>query len=771
MNNEDPQLWLKKLINTDKFNTWLAVSFLYRYSTVGIHEYICRKLKYCKNISIVIPQLVHIYLYYSDSEVSCPVGELLKFWSLKSKKFYLTLYFYLKGSLDNTNSKKSIYCYFLMCAIIQQQRNRNGRNMKILKAQLECKRRLNRTKGFFIDTKQFPNLEGIFLSFIKSVSWVVNSKMFFSLKNYENKFLQNKKATNINCIADLSTGNAFKNDSISNSILLIEFLVEISSRLNKLPKHLRQKGLEMELKLINCNLPGKIKLPFFDSKYVLNICIEFSQMLSSAYNTPFIITLEVANETKLIKTFVNEKLKNVAFLMQQLNAVSGLAYLSDLNNIKENVISSLEKILNAERFCSERVYYEVPDIYKLRQKIIKNKSNRKNKAYNLRKANLNFNNKKIILAKETIIQENKKLAVENENEAEKIILMSNKTTEEIDNAFIIQNKSETRIALYKKEDLISFFSASENTEKTLEEIKSENQVISLLNKNSISDIFANEFDLKQDVIRKKSEFSSLKGWRLVSMIIKTGGSLKQEIIAYQILNEMKNIWKDENKDIWVKDYQIYFVNDTAGLVETITNAFSIHKIKETGQKNNKNFSLKTWFEEKFTKNSEAYKQAVNNFLKSLVGYSLASFILQIKDRHNGNILLDNQGHLIHVDFGFILGDHPGFYCVEIAPFKLSGEYLELLEDQFEDFKILFFEGFCSLRKHSERLCRIIEILSENSGIKCINKRVLLNFKDRLKLEMSDKELDLYVMWLINKSLNSIGTGLYDSYQYFSHGYF
>ena len=726
MNNEDPQLWLKKLINTDEFNTWLAVSFLYRYSTVGIHEYICRKLKYCKNISLVIPQLVHIYLYHSDSEVSCPVGELLKFWSNKSKKFYLTLYFYLKGSLDNTNSKKSIYSYFLMCAIIQQEKNKLNRNTKILQSQLECKRRINRTKGFQVDKKQFPNLEGIFLSFIKSISWVVDYDIFNSIKSYENKFLQNKKATNINYISELSTGNAFKGDSISNSIKLIEFLVEISTRLKKLPKHLRQKGLEMELKLMNCNLPGKIKLPFFDAKYVLNICIEYSQMLSSADNTPFIITIEVAKETKIKKTFISEKLKNVSFLMQQLNAVSGLAYLSDINNIKENVISSLEKILNAERFCSENINIEFTDISKLRNKIL---MNRKTKYFNY--------------------ELNKKLT---------------KSIKKVKNL-------ETRIDVYRKDDLLSFFSVSENIEKTSEEIKINDKIILCSNKKPILDIYTNEFDIKQNIIREKSEFSSLKGWQLVSMIIKTGGSLKQEIIAYQILNEMKNIWKDENKDIWIKAYQIYFVNENAGLVETITNAFSIHKIKETGQKSNKNFSLKTWFEEKFIKNSVAYKKAINNFLKSLVGYSLASFILQIKDRHNGNILLDTEGHLIHVDFGFILGDHPGFYCVEIAPFKLSGEYLELLGDYFEDFKILFFEGFCSLRKHSERLCRIIEILSENSGIKCINKRVLTNFKDRLKLEMSDKELDLYVMWLINKSLNSIGTGLYDSYQYFSHGYF
>lgn len=102
--------------------------------------------------------------------------------------------------------------------------------------------------------------------------------------------------------------------------------------------------------------------------------------------------------------------------------------------------------------------------------------------------------------------------------------------------------------------------------------------------------------------------------------------------------------------------------------------------------------------------------------KQILGYSVVSYLLQIKDRHNGNLLIDRDGHIIHIDFGFILESSPGGNLgFEAAPFKLPLEYVDLLggldSQPWNEFKQAFRHGFETARKHCDSIVSALPSMS------------------------------------------------------------
>ncbi|KAK9456575.1 kinase-like domain-containing protein [Dipodascopsis uninucleata] len=299
--------------------------------------------------------------------------------------------------------------------------------------------------------------------------------------------------------------------------------------------------------------------------------------------------------------------------------------------------------------------------------------------------------------------------------------------------------------------------------------------------------FGEEWADKKERIRKTSPYGHLPNWDLLSVIAKTGSDLRQEAFACQLILAIKRIWEDADVDVWVRRMTILVTGAGSGLVETITNGISIHSLKKAlatsllgeSENNHKGHvaSLTDYFYRVFgERGTQRFKIAQAEFIKSLVAYSLICYILQIKDRHNGNILLDTEGHVVHIDFGFLLSNTPGSVGFEAAPFKLTHEYVDLMDGPnspaFDTFRALMKIAFKVLRKKVDDVVVLVEMMQKESPLPCFSngEATAQLLRQRFQLHMSEAEVDNFVDHvLINKSMGSIYTRLYDQYQFVTQG--
>ncbi|XP_026172420.1 phosphatidylinositol 4-kinase beta isoform X1 [Mastacembelus armatus] len=271
-------------------------------------------------------------------------------------------------------------------------------------------------------------------------------------------------------------------------------------------------------------------------------------------------------------------------------------------------------------------------------------------------------------------------------------------------------------------------------------------------------------------IREGSPYGHLPNWRLLSVIVKCGDDLRQELLAFQVLQQLKSIWEQERVPLWIKPYKILVLSSDSGMIEPVVNAVSLHQVKKQSQ-----LSLLDYFlQEHGAPTTEAFLSAQRNFVESCAGYSLICYLLQVKDRHNGNILVDAEGHIIHIDFGFILSSSPKNLGFETSAFKLTTEFVDVMGgpdgDMFNYYKMLMLQGLIAARKHMDRVLQIVEIMQQGSQLPCFHgSSTMRGLKERFHMSLTEEQLQLLIDQLVDGSMRSLTTKLYDGFQYLTNG--
>ncbi|KFM29056.1 Phosphatidylinositol 4-kinase beta 1 [Auxenochlorella protothecoides] len=243
-----------------------------------------------------------------------------------------------------------------------------------------------------------------------------------------------------------------------------------------------------------------------------------------------------------------------------------------------------------------------------------------------------------------------------------------------------------------------------------------------------------------------------------------------ELLAMQLIDAFHDIFREARLPLTLHPYEVLVTSNRTALIELVPNAPSVHAVKGACPPGT---SLRDHFLERYGAGTPELLAAQRNFVESMAAYSLVSYFLQIKDRHNGNILLDDAGHIVHIDFGFMLTNSPGGVNFESVPFKLTRELLEVMDsgpsgqasELFDYFKVLMIQGFLAVRRHADRILLLVEMMS-SSACPCFKSRAAAvgGLRKRFALALPEPALVEMVLGLISDSLDAWRTRQYDYYQ-------
>ena len=216
-----------------------------------------------------------------------------------------------------------------------------------------------------------------------------------------------------------------------------------------------------------------------------------------------------------------------------------------------------------------------------------------------------------------------------------------------------------------------------------------------------------------------------------SAILKTGDDVRQDQLILQTICIMDGILKRYGVDMRLTPYRALAVSKTAGFVQKVPDCERMSVIlskysgsiinflkeqppptRDVGSSGEKEKGGRREMANKYGINAEVYY----NFVYSCAGYCVITYILGIGDRHLDNILIQRNGKLFHIDFGFILGADPKLMP---PPMRIVQPMIDAMGgvrgEEWATFLDLCVEMFNRLRKHADFFVSLFALM-KHGGI-------------------------------------------------------
>ncbi|EIW84881.1 hypothetical protein CONPUDRAFT_117099 [Coniophora puteana RWD-64-598 SS2] len=265
-------------------------------------------------------------------------------------------------------------------------------------------------------------------------------------------------------------------------------------------------------------------------------------------------------------------------------------------------------------------------------------------------------------------------------------------------------------------------------------------------------------------IEKREEYTV---WQ--QAIFKVGDDCRQDVLALQVIAMFKNIYTSIGLTLYLYPYRVTATAPGCGVIDVVPNATSRDEMGRA-----KVNDLLDFFVSKYGgQETVAFQRARLNFIQSMAAYSVACYILQIKDRHNGNIMIDGEGHIVHIDFGFLFDIGPGGVKFEPNSFKLNHEMVVLMGGRYsqgyELFQHLTVKAFLAIRPYADQIVGTVQLMLGTGLPSFKGEPTIKRLRDRFALGLNERQAAEWMMSVIRNAHENVRSVAYDEFQRIQNG--
>lgn len=257
----------------------------------------------------------------------------------------------------------------------------------------------------------------------------------------------------------------------------------------------------------------------------------------------------------------------------------------------------------------------------------------------------------------------------------------------------------------------------------------------------------------------------------VYVMFKSGDDLRQDMLTLQLLRIMDDVWLQQGLDLGLTPYRVIAtgvneLQEGLGMIEVVLNADTTAGIQHEFGGGAMGAFKQTPLYDYLAKHNPGEAElaaARERFMRSSAGYCVATYIMGIGDRHNGNIMVTKDGHLFHIDFGHFLGNFKSKfgYKRERTPFVFTPEMAYVIggknfqqDETYKGFQSLCVQAFNALRTRGALLETLFACMVSAGMPELLCEEDVMYMRGQLLLTMSNDDAGVEFLKQVNASVTA-----------------